>query len=266
MNRLGYHTTLRELPIEIWDQIIDLLRYDLDALIACGQVSRTWRWRCRKHVQLEKYTGGVVTFRERNEVAQIGKMTFTKWRVRSLHIRGGEDGERKPIRHLATWATVFSGRWTGNKLTIENAEWRMRDMRPDTFLDLTTFTSITFLYLHHVTFPNIATFGRLLYALPKLAELQCSGLRWSTHGFDQATFPRRGEPKLGLRFIKLEDSTPLDGIAEFFAMSHFCVDLAVGSQQFCLIPDDSRLGTSPQCSLDNPFENRSLPLSPGTSE
>lgn len=212
--------TPRFLPPELWDQIVSYLRYDLDALLAYREAysGRGWYERGSKHVPRE-YGQREVTFSHREQVARIGMMKSSwegPWVVR---IRGSElKGERGPIPHLGTVAVMLGGRWTDPwRLYIENAEWRAGDMPPDLFENLSTFTEITWLDLHDVTFPSIATFGRLVCALPALDELGCDGVRFVTHHFNPAAFLRRaGSRRLGEITLYDLDSTSSDDITGFF--------------------------------------------------
>ncbi|KAF9815597.1 hypothetical protein IEO21_04518 [Rhodonia placenta] len=77
-------------------------------------------------------------------------------------VGGNSKDGRRPIPHLATFASRFAGRWTRvRNLLIHSAVWRARDLDLDTIVrDLAAF-AITHLCLRDVTFPSILTLGRL---------------------------------------------------------------------------------------------------------
>lgn len=213
-------STPRFLPPELWDQIVFYLRYDLDALLAYRKAysGRGWYERGTKYVPPE-YDQGKATFMDREHVARIGILKSSWGGPHDVRIRGSElDDERRPIPHLGTFAVMLGGRWTETEcLYIERAEWRAGDMPPDLFENLSTFTGITQLALYDVTFPSIATFGRLVCALPALDWVACDGVRFVTHHFNPAAFSRRaGSRKLGVITLRDLDSTSSDDITGFF--------------------------------------------------
>lgn len=183
-------STPRYLPPELWDHVVSYLRYDLDALLAyreayCGRV---WDKRATKYVPPE-YDSDPVIFFNRKEVARIGRMKSSWTGPRNVDIEGYE--HTRQIPHLATFAAMFGGRWTKTEeLGIMRADWPAWEMPPDVFRSLATFTGITWLYLHDVKFPSIATFGRLVCALPTLEwlylGLYCDKVRIET----RRAFPR----------------------------------------------------------------------------
>jgi len=69
---------LRERPIEVWENVIDQLQDDKDALLACARVCRGWTARSRHHLQ--KW----LVLRRPEQVARLAKLVRTgSWEVRS---------------------------------------------------------------------------------------------------------------------------------------------------------------------------------------
>jgi len=127
------------------------------------------------------------------EVAEIARENRSRG-SRSIHIYGStlfpDRGERGPIPHLATFSSMFSGLWTRlEELNIGWAEWRVGDIRADSFLDLSTFSTITRLVLMDVTFPTVVTFGHLVCSFGNLQELQCFRLFYLAPHPDIHVFP-----------------------------------------------------------------------------
>ncbi|OSX65707.1 hypothetical protein POSPLADRAFT_1131087 [Postia placenta MAD-698-R-SB12] len=160
---------LPRLPVEIWLLIIDELgaEGEYDALMACaGASDGLMNERARSYVPFQ------MSFRTPEEVASINLRQRWKGPYAVRILGGMRRGERLPIPHLATFASRLAQRWTVPELTIENAEWRARDLDPrSVLLDLACFNEIRHLHLAGVTFPTVLTFWRLICALPHLDNL-----------------------------------------------------------------------------------------------
>ncbi|KAF9807577.1 hypothetical protein IEO21_08137 [Rhodonia placenta] len=143
---------------------------------------------------------------ERCRVVDVSGSEMRRWGgPQRVSITGGnsEDG-RRPIPHLATFASRLAGRWPGvGGLWITRAVWRARDLDLDAVLrDLAAFSIIRLnlsdvtlpsiltlgqlaspwsvvrrLYLDNVTFPSVTTFARLLSCV------------FVKHGFDLRSVP-----------------------------------------------------------------------------
>ncbi|OSX65737.1 hypothetical protein POSPLADRAFT_1131193 [Postia placenta MAD-698-R-SB12] len=166
---------LRPLPLEVWLQVIDELgaESEYDVLRACSEASDGLL-----RERAEKYIPTKMAFRTKEEVANINlELRWTG--PRRVHIEGGRHGgERRPIPHLATFASRLAPNWTDvQALTIERAEWRAHDLDLRTLLlDIGRFDRITTLHLYDVTFPTVLTFWRLVCGLPSLTQLFFRGV------------------------------------------------------------------------------------------
>ncbi|EED81589.1 predicted protein [Postia placenta Mad-698-R] len=115
----------------------------------------------------------------------------------------GEDG-RRPIPHLATFASRFAGRWPRvDELSTDNAVWRTRDLDVDAVLRDLAVSSITELYLYDIIFPSISTLGRLASPWSVVRELTLDAVTFPSvttfarllscafvkHGFDLRSVP-----------------------------------------------------------------------------
>ncbi|EED82047.1 predicted protein [Postia placenta Mad-698-R] len=161
---------LRTLPLEIWLQIIEEAGAagEYDALEACAKANRGGLLEERA----QRCIPDEMTFRTQEDVASINMRQ--RWKgPKEVRIEGGrQSGERRPIPHLATFASRLAGKWTNVKeLTIERAEWRVHDLvLPSLILDLACL-GIEHLRLYDITFPTILTFWRLVCGLPNLDTL-----------------------------------------------------------------------------------------------
>ncbi|KAF9816736.1 hypothetical protein IEO21_03898 [Rhodonia placenta] len=164
----------------------------------------------------------------------------------SVYILGGnqEDG-RRPIPHLATFASRFAGRWPRvKKLWIEYAMWRAQDLDLDAVVrDLAAF-AITHLCLSDVTFPSILTLGRLLCALPRLESLTLYDVRFTQHPLDAGAISRfHLLPHTRLEILELSHGGNDTNLRPSFVE---LVDLmAAISNRKCLVPRPTIAQASP---------------------
>jgi len=93
------------------------------------------------------------------------------------------------IPHLGTFATMLAGKWRRvEALYIERGKWLSGDMHADLFLHLATWAAITYLDLNNISFPTVATFGRLIFSLPNLEQLKCIDVSFAKTNFDPSVF------------------------------------------------------------------------------
>ncbi|EED85427.1 predicted protein [Postia placenta Mad-698-R] len=126
---------------------------------------------------------------------------------------GGRPTGRRPIPHLATFASRLGGRWPSVAvLHISNAVWRARDLDADAvFRDLARFPSITSLYITDVVFPTILTLGRLVCALPCLKKLELLDVQFSRQPFEASTISQfRLLPRTQLETLTLDSRLEID--------------------------------------------------------
>jgi len=203
---------LAVLPPEIWDEIINRLEYDYEPLAACARVCIQWNPRAKS--LLDKWVD-LFDMEEVRRVAKIARANGSKG-PRWVALWGGRnEAERGPIAHLAAFAAMFAGRWTRvRELTIYRANWAMGEIRMDTFLDISTFTSITKLCLYDITFPTAVTFAHLVCSLENLIYLDCHALRFSAPHTNPLVFPTCIRT-INLRTVEIGDC-PLVDIVNFF--------------------------------------------------
>jgi len=179
---------LREIPIEMWWNVIDELQDDQSALLACALVCRGWASRSMHLL------GKPIRLRSPTEVLEIAKLGRTNSQevksCRKVEIRIGDS-----LRGLGLFAVMFARKMPRLKTLLVEVDsgtrWRPGEMPVDVFHYLSTFTSITRLSLHNVIFPSVQTFGRLVYALPSLTTLQCNWTEFDKHDYETGSFLRR---------------------------------------------------------------------------
>ncbi|KAF9802495.1 hypothetical protein IEO21_09884 [Rhodonia placenta] len=238
---------VRPFPNEIWLDIFHGLAKEgeYDALERCRVVCREFE------PMAEECLTWYMAFKNVEEVGRI-KVGISGGRLRRwsgperVYIEGGNlyDG-RRPIPHLATFASKFVGRWPRvKKLWIEYAMWRAQDLDLDAVVrDLAAF-AITHLCLRVVTFPSILTLGRLLCALPRLKTLTLYGVQFTQHPLDVGAISRfHLLPHTQLETLYLDHGHDDTELRPSFVE---LVDLmAAVSNRRCLVPPPSFAQASP---------------------
>jgi len=200
---------LREIPVEVWENVIDELQDDINdwsTLLACARVCRGWTARSRLHLWKS------LILQRPEQVAQLAKLVRTgSWEVeecRTVTIKF------RP-RTLSLFAMMFAGKMPRlEELEVRHAEWKPGEMHADVFLHLSAFTSITRLTLSGITFPSVQTFGRLVSALPSLATLVCHRIEFRAHDVNVGALLRRPR-KLVTLYLSIRDLPTLHDISRW---------------------------------------------------
>ena len=202
-----------DIPIEIWERVIDHLWSFPATLHACAQVSRAWYSRSLFHlVGTARLTSRTRTY---GFLHALDAHPILRTRVHSVDIWGStgpdfaeEDNSaacRPPVPHLATFAAAAARRLPAvRSLDIWRADWREPGARARVLTHLGAFTSVTELNLFRVAFPNMPTFGRLVVALPALMILFAEDVTFRTLKYELTAFCTR---PCALRTICLDGAT-----------------------------------------------------------
>jgi len=198
---------LREIPIEVWWNVIDELANDQDALLACAIVCRGWGQRSRFYLRER------VVFERPGQVARLAKLVWTgSWEAEAC--KTVEITNPNP-RTLSLFLVMFAAKMPCLKtLVLRVTEWKSGQIHPDVFQYLSTFASITHLTLNTITFPSVQTFGRLVSALSGLTALQCWSVWFEKHVLREGAFLRRPHNLKTLDLYNLDLATTHD-ISDF---------------------------------------------------
>ncbi|KAH9930343.1 uncharacterized protein B0H18DRAFT_1117025 [Fomitopsis serialis] len=182
----SYGPSIPRLPVEVCERIIDhvaagvnlgyhfLMKGEphLSTLTSCALVCQDWYYLSWYHLRQRIY------LRDRKDVLSLSKTLRAKPRLREVIqqvvISGASHGERKPIRHLETFAAMLAGKaprlsW----ITIEDAEWTIGSIRMKDIGFLGVFNCIVTGRIFKVTLLNAAQLSHLVSALPRLRNLWC---------------------------------------------------------------------------------------------
>ncbi|KZT67497.1 hypothetical protein DAEQUDRAFT_386824 [Daedalea quercina L-15889] len=180
---------LPQLPVEIWERIIDHLWNYAGDLIRCTKVCKAWHSRSLFHLlTLMRLTNMQAT---RYIVKLLNREPKARAMVNEVLVRGtGPGPECRPIPHLGT-LTLMLGKKKIPRLEtfiIRRAEWQSGALHRDFFLHLSHFATIPDLHLVNVIFPSKLVFARLIRALPNLTQLYCTHVTFRSQAFDPSAF------------------------------------------------------------------------------
>ncbi|CCM06087.1 uncharacterized protein FIBRA_08334 [Fibroporia radiculosa] len=191
-----------QLPVEIWERIIDHLgeRFDPgEDMWTYGLVCRAWYHRTRfhalRHVSLtsKKAAYSLVKMMERN--------AYFRSAVRRISIHDNIDV-------LGTISACLARRLPkADALRIYSCEWSPGRLHPHIFMHIrATFETVTSVFLADVAFPTTAVFGRLICSLPQLSAFTCMNVTFKRPGFRPGFISPMGRPSLtSLNILNGED-------------------------------------------------------------
>ncbi|KZT08114.1 uncharacterized protein LAESUDRAFT_609320, partial [Laetiporus sulphureus 93-53] len=174
---------LPQLPIEVWENVINHLWDDQNTLKECRLVCRAWlppsRFHLRRWVMIRTVNGVKAYAKVLKQTPELSK------RPHNMTIEGSLRG----VLSSLSMAAILLARKLPQlaTLTIRNSYWQPWTMHNDIFLHLSTF-SVTRLVVFNVRFPSITVFGRLVCALPCLVELECTCLIFEHDHFHRDAF------------------------------------------------------------------------------
>ena len=206
---------LPQLPVEVWEKVIDQLRQYPRELSKCSLVCKSWYARAQYHL--------VVTTTLLNPpqvyrfATLLRKLTELRARVKQVIIRGAASNlsrSRRAIPHFGTFTLMLAQKLPAvETLCIYDAIWELGPSHVSSvYVHLRSFTSITELRLLRTTFPTKLALARLICALPGLTTLACTAVDFRSPAWNTATFcaiPPR------VKDIRLDG--PSDDVAELFA-------------------------------------------------
>ncbi|KAH9840766.1 uncharacterized protein C8Q71DRAFT_422415 [Rhodofomes roseus] len=190
------------LPLELCEMIIDSIAYSgltegrgywaqsewRNALLACAFVCRAWHLRSMFHLHKSVQLANrkqVVSLSKRlrqHQDLQAAVEYVTISRAESLSVRPYLSGDKDHdgIGRFGTFIMMLARRLPNiTSLTIAGVVWRTGSMHPECMRYLSTYTTITRLCLHYVTFTRTSQFVSLLSALPNLQCLDCADVKWA---------------------------------------------------------------------------------------
>lgn len=179
------------LPVEIWERVIDYLWTDAAALAACALVCKSWNARCRYHLVT------AVDLVDRQRTQWLFRLLTEDPGLRPMVVHVALYGSFRrglttqgPVPHFTTFASLLARKLPALRiLDIRHAEIHAAPMHRLTFVHLSSFGSITTLYLCRVAFSSKPVCARLLCALRSLAQLACEDVDFRSSTVNPAVLP-----------------------------------------------------------------------------
>ncbi|PCH38776.1 hypothetical protein WOLCODRAFT_149717 [Wolfiporia cocos MD-104 SS10] len=195
--------------MEIWDEIISYFWDEPETLGTTEEVCRGWFARSRYFKTKALKTGRVLAAKEQVYHCALSIRAVSRNRrvSRNVWIVGAgfstNKGPRGSVAHFATFAATFAGlEHPGlSELRLMSGEWKTGTIPDSIFRHLSTYASITQLWLDDLTFPSITTFGRLICSLTGLQELSIGDVN-ITNGQPPSS-RRRWNPPPNMRLLFL---------------------------------------------------------------
>ncbi|EED79867.1 predicted protein [Postia placenta Mad-698-R] len=188
---------LPQLPIEVWENVIDEFYGDEEELKKFTLICRAWSFRSRYHLLVQS------KLRSRDQVVHFARVvrssTSHAKAVRVLCLYGSDSGL---VRLVGVAAAMLAGKLPNvEELALDKFTWDPRFLHPQVFLHFSTaFASVRELCLTIVTFPSVQSFRRLICSLPSLKDLLCLNIKFSARGFNADAFCI---PKILLTHLRL---------------------------------------------------------------
>ncbi|GBE90167.1 hypothetical protein BKA93DRAFT_829257 [Sparassis latifolia] len=162
---------VKELPMELIDNIVDHLWDDKPSLCRCALVSPTWLRTSRYHL----YRGNACLSSSKNleSLVAASKVSHVAASLRSMGSLCLEDGDPAWVHRFP----LVLGRVLSEiqELHIFRLTWEVVVMHPDTLtIGLMQFHRVTQLGLFDCSFRNFRQLQRLICALPQLRDLRIS--------------------------------------------------------------------------------------------
>ncbi|CCM06082.1 uncharacterized protein FIBRA_08329 [Fibroporia radiculosa] len=177
-----------QLPVEIWERIIDHLELYCPDMWPYGSVCWAWYHRTRFYA-LQR-----VSLYNKKAVYSLVKMMERRENFRSAvkHV-----SIHDKIDVLGTFSICLAEKLPNVEvLRIFKCEWSPGWLHPHIFMHVSaTFQTVTTL-LYDIAFPTTAVFGRLICSLPQLSSLNCMNVRFKKPGFTPGFVRSVGRPSL----------------------------------------------------------------------
>ncbi|KZT07320.1 uncharacterized protein LAESUDRAFT_812305 [Laetiporus sulphureus 93-53] len=146
-----------ELPIEVWENVINHLWDDQRALRRCMLVCRAWYppslFHLRRLIRIKTVKTVMAYAKKLKRRPELSKRPYDMTIVGKY--------QETDLSALSTAAIMLARKLPRlERLTIQNSEWKLSTMHGDIFLHLSAF-SVTRLHLHIVMFPSITVLARL---------------------------------------------------------------------------------------------------------
>ena len=210
-----------QLPVEVWERVIDDLSIHLTTLWNCALVCKAWQARSRFHL-ISK-----VTLRNKQQIYHLVRLLdeHPELRTRVQTVRLRPEKLPGPIIHFMGFASMLAKKLPAvTSLWLFHSKWTSNTARNNTFLHLSNFSSLQELSLRGVTFASPLILARLICSFPNLSSIQLVEISVQNRAFDPLQLPSLLPP---IKKIKLDG--PSEDVADLLALH---LGVAAGVEQF----------------------------------
>ncbi|TFY56918.1 hypothetical protein EVJ58_g7341 [Rhodofomes roseus] len=219
-------TARGELPIDIWERVLNEFQDDLRVLFACACVCRAWYSHASKSLPRIDDVWELAGRADVMRVARVFGWEYPsvlmqrKWRA--VVVRGS--GPTHSLAHLKTFAAALAKQLRRiDELEVHSGVWMPGAVDAPTFARFSMCIALSRLTLHGVTFPSTTIVAKLVCALPNLARLSIVDVKTVQKRRGQDLCLPHGRP-LQLRWLLLDSSEVCD-VIEFLARA--CITRAI---------------------------------------
>lgn len=206
-------TPLPELPLDVYELIIDFVWPDRDALLACALTCRAWYARSRANLfyRVELYNLAQLS----QYSAQLAADARVGHALRELYVTP----YHAQSQLLGEFPFALAGKLPAvSRLRIDIRRDFYPYIAPGFHTALARFSSVTTLELWRVQFPTLGDFSALVCALPGLRSLACWMVDWVKKTYDAGALRDRKQC-LKLHSLELRDMDWSDAFADWLFMA-----------------------------------------------
>ena len=210
---------LPELPLDVYELIIDFVWPDREALLACALTCRAWYARSRSNLfyRVELYN--------LNQLSQFSAQLAADKRIghalRELYVTP----YHAQSQLLGEFPFALAGQLPAvSRLRIDIRRDFYPYIHPEFYSSLSRFASVTTLELWRVQFPTLGDFAALVCALPGLRSLACWRVDWVKKTYDARAL-RDCKQCLKLNSLELRDMDWSEAFADWLFMAVTVQDL-----------------------------------------
>ncbi|KAH9918685.1 uncharacterized protein B0H18DRAFT_1030417 [Fomitopsis serialis] len=236
-----------ELPVDIWERVLNEFRDHPRVLFICACVCRTWYSHASRSLPRIDDAWELAGRADVMRVARVFGWEYPSVRMqrkwRAVVVRGGHT--TRSLAHLKTFAAALAKQLCRiDELEIRSGDWRPGSADAPTFARFSACIALSRLTLRGITFPSTTLVAKLICALPNLARLSIVDVKTIEKRRGHDLCLPHGRP-LRLRWLLL-DSTGVDDVVEFLADA----DIMCRVTQATLVIRAAKLGmlTDPETS------------------
>lgn len=215
-------TPFPELPLDVYDLIIDLVWPDRDTLLACALTCRAWHARSRANLfyRVELYNLAQLS----HYSAQLAADARVGYALRELYVTPYHS--QSQLLGAFPFELAAAGRRLPalTRLRVDIRRDFYPYIHPDFYPALASFAGVTTLELWRVQFPTLGDFAALVCALPGLRSLACWQVDWVRKTYDAGALRDRKQC-LRLHSLELRDMDWSEAFADWLFMAVTVQDL-----------------------------------------